>query len=55
MEARKMVTKKCNQLRVKTNPKNTYERQLLGAHVGKRGPRGEIGKVEKNRPDTFYI
>ena len=56
MEAReKWLPKNVDQLRVKTNPKNTYERQLLGAHVGKRGPRGEIGKVEKNRPDTFYI
>ena len=28
---------------------------MLGAHVGRRGPRGEIGEVEKNRPDTYYI
>jgi len=56
MEAReKWLPKNVDDLRVKTNPKNTYEGQLLGAHVGKKGPRGEIGKVEKNRPDTYYI
>lgn len=56
MEAReKWLPKNVDDLRVKNNPKNSYEGQVLGAHVGKRGPRGEIGKVEKNRPDTYYI
>ena len=56
MEARdKWLPKTVDQLRVKNNPKNSYKGQVLGAHVGRRGPRGEIGNVEKNRPDTYYI
>ena len=55
MEAKLWQPKTVDQLRVDTNPKNTYRGQVLGAHVGRRGPRGQHGKVEKNRPDTFYI
>ena len=56
MEARDLwQPKTVDELRVQTNPKNTYRGQVLGAHVGRRGPRGEHGKVEKNRPDTYFI
>ena len=47
--------KTVDQLRAANNPKNSYKGQLLGGHVGRRGPRGIIGKIEKNRPDTYYI
>ena len=47
--------KTVDQLRAANNPKNSYKGQILGGHVGRRGPRGIIGKVEKNRPDTYYI
>ena len=46
--------KTVDDLRVKTNPKMSFEGQMLGKHVGARGQRGEMGKLEKNRPDTFY-
>ena len=56
MEARdKWLPKNVDQLRVKNNPKNTYEKPILGPHTGKRSNRGEIGKMEKNRPDTYFI
>lgn len=47
--------KTVEQLRTANNPKNSYKGQILGGHVGRRGPRGIIGKQEKNRPDTYYI
>jgi len=55
MEAReKWIAKSVDELRIKTNPKVTYGGVTLG---GKRPVqnRGIEGKVEKNRPDTFYI
>ena len=56
MEARELwQPKNVDQLRVDTNPKNTYRGQVLGAHVGRRGPRAEAPKQEKNRPDTYFI
>jgi hypothetical protein len=56
MDAReKWGPKTVDQLRTANNPKNSYKGQLLGGHVGRRGPRGIIGKIEKNRPDTYYI
>ena len=57
MEARnKWLDKSVDQLRVKTNPKLTFS---LGNHEGPANStiksRGIEGKIEKNRPDTFYI
>lgn len=45
--------KNVDQLRAKTNPKMTYGGQVLGAY--KPNKSGIHGRVEKNRPDTFYI
>ncbi len=47
--------KTVDQLRAANNPKMSFKSQMLGGHVGRRGPRGIIGKQEKNRPDTYYI
>tara|TARA_B110000008_G_scaffold277355_1_gene318438 strand:+ start:1059 stop:2813 length:1755 start_codon:yes stop_codon:yes gene_type:complete len=56
MDAReKWGPKTVDQLRTANNPKNSYKGQMLGGHVGRRGPRGIMGKMEKNRPDTYYI
>ena len=45
--------KTVDELRVATNPKITYEGQMLGAY--KPNKSGLHGKVEKNRPDTYFI
>ena len=50
-----MGPKTVDQLRAANNPKMSFKSQMLGGHVGRRGPRGIIGKQEKNRPDTYYI
>lgn len=48
--------KTVDELRTKTNPKMVYNGVVLGANAGRgRGARGIEGKVEKNRPDTFYV
>ena len=57
MEAREVwVDKTVDQLRTKTNPKMTFG---LGNHEGPAistiKNRGFEGRVEKNRPDTFYV
>ena len=56
MEARKQwMPKTVDQLRTKTNPKVTFG---LANHEGPaqgRFVRGHEGRVEKNRPDTFYM
>ena len=57
MEARDIwVDKTVDQLRVKTNPKLTFG---LANHEGPANSRiknlGIQGKIEKNRPDTYYI
>lgn len=57
MEARNMwLDKSVDQLRTKTNPKITFS---LGNHEGPANStiknRGFEGRVEKNRPDTFYL
>jgi len=57
MEAREMwADKTVDQLRVKTNPKLTFG---LGNHEGPANSiiknRGFEGRVEKYRPDTFYL
>ena len=59
MEARNcQLPKTVDELRVATNPKVTYGGQVLGAFVGKGNcaPANSetIGKVYKNRPDTYY-
>lgn len=57
MEARdRWIAKSVDELRIATNPKVTYQGVMLGG--GTRAglcERGKQGKVEKNRPDTFYI
>lgn len=54
MEARDVWRPKTvDELRVATNPKITYEGQMLGAY--KPNKSGLHGKVEKNRPDTYYV
>ena len=60
MDAReKMLPKTVDQLRVNTNPKVSYGTQTLGAYVGKgftkQTTKQHLGKIEKNRPDTYYI
>ena len=57
MEARKdWLPPTVDELRTKTNPKVVYDGVVLGANAGKgRCARGIEGKVEKNRPDTFYF
>ena len=55
MEARELwMPKNVDDLRVATNPKVTYEGQVLGAKSAVQ-ERGHIGTVEKNRPDTYFI
>ena len=60
MEAReRMLPKNVDQLSVETNPKLSYEGQTLGAYAG-RGythatTQSHQGKIEKNRPDTYFI
>lgn len=57
MEARSMwKDKTVDELRVKTNPKQTYGLDNLeGPAQAEIQNRGIEGKVEKNRPDTYYI
>ncbi len=45
--------KTVDQLRASTNPKMTYGGVVLGAHMPRAS--GIHGKVEKNRPDTYFI
>jgi hypothetical protein len=45
--------KNVDELRIATNPKVTYGGQVLGAY--KPNQSGLHGKVEKNRPDTYFI
>jgi len=45
--------KTVDELRTTNNPKVTYEGQMLGAYKPNRA--GKIGRVEKNRPDTFFV
>ena len=55
MEAReRWIAKTVDELRIKTNPKITYDGVMLG---GKREVqnRGIMGKMEKHQPDTYYI
>ena len=47
--------KTVDELRVTNNPKKTFNGQMLGKHVGRRGPRGSLGKMEQHKPDTFFI
>jgi hypothetical protein len=48
--------KTVDELRTETNPKVTYGGTVLGAYSGEgRTNLGILGKVEKNRPDTYYI
>ena len=55
MEAReRWIAKSVDELRVKTNPKVTYGGVVLGAKRAVQN-RGIEGKVEKYRPDTFYL
>ena len=54
LEARhRWQPKTVDQLRTKNNPKQSYKGQVLGAKGI--GERANIGDMEKNRPDTFYI
>ncbi len=55
----KWMPKSVDQLRVDTNPKQSYKGQMLGKHVGRRSaPNAHLhngmGKMEKNRPDTSF-
>ena len=55
LEAReKWISKSVDELRTKNNPKVTYEGVVLGGGSSIQN-RGIEGKVEKNRPDTFFI
>jgi len=55
MESRdRWIAKSVDELRVKTNPKVTYGGVVLGAKRAVQN-RGIEGKVEKYRPDTFYL
>jgi hypothetical protein len=47
--------KTVDELRVTNNPKKSFNGQMLGKHVGRRGPRGSLGKMEQHKPDTFFI
>ena len=48
--------KTVDELRTANNPKVTYEGQMLGAYKpNKSSSVKHIGRVEKNRPDTYYI
>ena len=48
------MPKSVDNLRVLNNPKKTYEGQVLGPKSAIHKP-GIQGKVEKNRPDTYYV
>ena len=55
MEARdKWISKSVDELRTKNNPKVTYNGVILGGGSSIQN-RGIEGKIEKNRPDTFFI
>lgn len=55
MEARELYQPKTvDELRVESNPKNSYGGVVLGAKSDVQH-RGIMGKMEKNRPDTFSI
>ncbi|MAR51032.1 MAG: hypothetical protein CML42_07890 [Rhodobacteraceae bacterium] len=55
MEARELYQPKTvDDLRVESNPKNSYGGVVLGAKSDVQH-RGIMGKMEKNRPDTFSI
>ena len=55
MEAReRWIAKSVDELRAKNNPKLSYQGQVLGGRRDVQN-RGILGKVEKNRPDTYYI
>lgn len=48
-----VLPKHVDQLRVKTNPKNSYGGRII---PGKKPSKtGKVGVVMKNRPDTFYV
>ena len=54
MEARDVWRPKTvDELRTANNPKVSYGGQMLGAY--KPNKSGTIGRVEKNRPDTYYV
>lgn len=57
MDARDMwQPKDVDELRVKTNPKQTFDLVgLEGPALSKVQELGSLGKVEKHAPDTFYI
>ena len=57
MEAReKWMPPTVDELRTKTNPKVTYDGVVLGGSAGPgRYSRGIQGKIEKNRPDTYFV
>lgn len=46
--------KTVDNLRVKNNPKETYQGVVLGGKSGVTN-RGVLGQVEKNKPDTYFI
>lgn len=48
------MPKNVDDLRVKNNPKMEYKGVVLGPNSTGR-ERGDIGRVEKNRPDTYWI
>ena len=48
-----VLPKTVDELRVKTNPKVSYQNQVIpGKHIAMPG---KIGTVAKNNPDTFYL
>lgn len=54
LEARELwMAKTVDDLRVKTNPKLTYNGVILGPKA-QNTERGDVGVIEKRRPDTFY-
>ena len=57
MESRKAwMPKSIDELRVASNPKKSYQGVTLGAYAGPgRTEPGKMGKMEKNKPDTYYI
>jgi hypothetical protein len=52
-----MRPKDTNQLRVLSNPKETYDKPMVpGQHfIGTNADVSEVGEVRKYKPDTFYI
>ncbi len=52
-----MRPKDTNDLRVLSNPKETYDKPLVpGGHfIGTNADVGDVGEVRKYKPDTFYI